>query len=319
MKALFADKYGTPEVLSIIDKDKPTQKDNEVLIKVSRSVVTPTDYVGILGEPFVVRLFSGILRPRATPGDVFAGSIEKVGDKVTRFEVGDKVFGTLAPNTGTHAQYITIKETGLITKLPSNLGSEQAVALVDGPLTANAFLQKVAKIKAGHKILINGASGSIGTAAVQLAKHLGAEVTGVCSTKNLDLVQKLGADNVIDYTAEDFTSMNNKYDFIFDTVGKSSFTTSKSVLTENGKYMTTMPSWDIIKSYLMTRIGKQKAVMAATGPFWKLEELEYIKDFAEQGILEPIIDKTYDFENIADAYEYVGKRHKVGSVVVRID
>ncbi len=318
MKAVKADKYGGPDVLYVSEVPKPSPKQGQVLVKIVSSAVTPTDTNFQKGEPTIVRLFSGLTSPKGTPGDVFAGVVEAIGEEVSNFKVGDEVFGTIAPSTGTHAEYVCVKCDKVITLKPSNLSFEEAASIVDGPLTSNAFLTKIAKLKAGQKVLINGASGSVGIAAVELAKHFGAEVTAVCSTRNIDFVRSLGADHVIDYTQEDFTKGRSKYDIIYDTVWKSSYSACQSVLAQDGMYMTTGPSLDILVSYLKTRFTKQKAVMGATGPFWKQSELEFIADLAEKGIIKPHIDSRYSLDQISDAYQYVGEGHKVGSVILDI-
>lgn len=318
MKAAKATRYGGPEVLSVVEADKPDIVQGEILVRVMSSAVTPTDTTSQAGEPFIVRLFSGLTKPKAIPGDVFAGVVEKVGKEVEKFKVGDEVFGTLAPNTGAHAEFIRIKADGVVTHKPQNLSFAESAALVDGPLTSNAFLTKIAKVESGESILINGASGSVGIAAVVLAKHFGLEVTAVCSTKNVQFVKSLGADDVVDYAQQDFTKLTRKFDYIYDAVWKSSYSKTKHLLNPQGMYMTTGPSLDIVISFLITRFSKQNAVMGATGPFWKQSELEFIRDLAEQGVLKPIIDSTYDLVDVVDAYKFVAQGHKVGSVILNL-
>ncbi|KTG21048.1 Zn-dependent oxidoreductase, partial [Haloferax profundi] len=212
MQAVVATAYGSPDVLHVDEVAKPVPDDDEVLIRIRATIVGPPDSAAREGKPFIIRFFSGVRRPNSVPGDVFAGEIEAIGRNVVRFAPGDAVFGTAAPGSGAHAEYLCLPEDGTIAVMPSNLDYNEAAAICDGGLTAIAFLKAHAHIREGESILINGASGSVGTAAVQLAREFGATVTGVCSTNNVELVQSLGADTVLDYTRTDFTKTGEKYD-----------------------------------------------------------------------------------------------------------
>ncbi len=234
MKAVVATKYGSPDVLRVTEVAKPTPEEGEILIRITATTVEPSDSAFRQGKPLLVRFFSGPRRPDSILGDVLAGEIEAVGSNATRFAEGDRVFGTAAPDSGAHAEYICLPEDGALAVMPSNIRDGEAAAICDGALTAMGFLRDTADIQDGQSILINGASGSVGTFAVQLAKHFGADVTGVCSTRNVDLVKSLGADTVIDYTQTDFTTLGQKYDIIFGAVGKSSYSRYKDSLTRDG-------------------------------------------------------------------------------------
>ena len=224
MKAMVSTRYGGPEILQLQQVDKPIPKGNEVLVKIKSSSITTAETMMRTGYPIIGRLFIGLLKPKnPISGTGFSGIIKKVGSKVNRFKVGDKVFGESLNTFGTYAEYICIEENGIIEKLPENISYEEAAVIGDGPITSLNFLRNLGEIKEHHNILIIGASGSLGTAAVQIAKNAGAKVTGVCSTKNIQLVESLGADKVIDYNNEDFSSIGKTYDIIYDTIGVSSF------------------------------------------------------------------------------------------------
>jgi NADPH:quinone reductase-like Zn-dependent oxidoreductase len=323
MKAMICTKYGPADVLQLKEVDKPTPKDNELLIRIDGAAVNSTDPTFRLGKPLIGRLFTGLLKPKfPIPGDVLAGEIEAVGKDVTRFKIGDQIYGTLAPNLGTHAEYTCMPEDGALTLKPTNMTYGEAAAIVDGALTALTFLRDTGKIQRGQNVLIYGASGSVGTAAIQLAKSYGATVTGVCSTSNLEMVQSLGADDVIDYTKEDFTKNGEIYDIIFDTVAKSSFSKCKSALKHGGLYLTTFPSLGMMLQVLWTSmVGSKKAKFAAAGmrsSSKKVEDLLYLKELIEAGKLTPAIDRSYTLSEIAEAHKYVEKGHKKGNVVISI-
>jgi NADPH:quinone reductase-like Zn-dependent oxidoreductase len=323
MKAIVYEEYGPPEVLQLKEVEKPIPKEDEVLIRVYAAAVNATDPVNRKGEPFIARLATGLMRPKNTiPGDALAGEIEAVGIDVTLFKEGDQVYGNTGLGLGAHAEYKCMPEAGALALKPANMTYKEAAAVVDGALTALPFLRDKANIQSGGKVLINGASGSVGTSAVQLAKYFGAEVTGVCSTTNLELVKSLGADKVIDYTKEDFTQSGETYDVIFDAVGKSSYSRCKSSLKERGIYLTTVPTLAIVLQMLWTSmIGNKKAIFAATGlrpASEKAKDLIFLKELIEAGKLKAVIDRRYPLEQISEAHRYVEKGHKKGNVVITV-
>lgn len=320
MKAYVCRRYGGPEVVELVDVPKPVPKDNEVLVKIHATTVTSGDWrVRTLTMPRgfapIARLALGITRPRQPIlGTELAGVIETVGKEVTRFRPGDEVLGFPGGQMGCHAQYRVLAESGPIALKPSNLSFEQAASLCFGGSTALHFLRK-AEIKAADKVLVIGASGGVGTAVVQLAKHFGAEVTGVTSRTNLDLVMSLGADAAIDYTREDFTARNETYDVIADTVAATSFARCKDALRENGRLLVIaggMP--DLLASLWVPLTGSRKVI---AGPAEERpEDVQRLADLAESGALKPVIDRRYSFTQMAEAHAYVATGRKRGSVVV---
>jgi NADPH:quinone reductase-like Zn-dependent oxidoreductase len=323
MRAIVQERYGRPSVLQLREVAKPTPKDHEVLIRVDATAVTLAECAFRKGDPFVARLFSGLFRPRiAIPGDVVAGTIEAVGRAVTRFKTGDPVVGSACATWGAYAEYKCLPEDGALARRPAGVTAGDAAALCDGFLTALPFLRDAAHIQSGHRVLVNGASGSIGTVAVQLAKHFGADVTGVCSTANVELVRSLGADRVVDYTREDFTRNAGAYDVVFDTVGKSTFARCKRALAPRGVYLTTVPTLTVMLQMLWTaRLGNKKAVFAATGlrpPSAKAKDLVYLGSLVAAGTIRTVVDRRYALEQMAEAHAYVEKGHKKGSVVATV-
>jgi NADPH:quinone reductase-like Zn-dependent oxidoreductase len=309
MKAIVCTKYGPPDVLQLREVAKPTAKTNEVLIKISATAVTASDCIGRTLNPspwkpmgLLVGLLVGFKKPRRPiPGLVLAGTIEYAGKKVTRFKVGDEVFAFTVKSliqlrVGTYAEYMCLPEDSLMALKPSNLTYEEAAALPYGGLLALYFLKK-GPIQSGQNVLIYGASGAIGTSAVQLAKHFGATVTGVCSTANVALVQSLGADTVLDYTKEDFTKSGQRYDFILNAVGKRKAQLQcENSLTPNGKHVTVDDEY--------------------TKPH--LEDFILLKELAETGRLKPVIDRSYPLEQMVEAHTYVDQGHKKGNVVITV-
>jgi len=325
MKAILHTKYGPPDELQLKEVEKPVPKDNEVLIKIHATTVTTSD-CNMRNLTFVPKLYwlpmrmqFGFIKPNNNRlGFDLAGDVEAVGKDVNRFMVGDQVFGTTEPALGAHAEYICLPEDGVLTIKPANMTYEEAATIPVIANTALHFIRDLGNVQAGHKVLINGASGGIGTFAVQLAKYYGAEVTGVCSTTNLEMVKSLGADKVIDYTKEDFTQSGETYDVIFDAVGKSSFSRCKSSLKKNGIYLDTLPRLETLLQMLWTsRIGSKKVKME--GAPAKGENLLFLKELIEAGKLKTVIDRRYPLEQTAEAFRYVEKGHKKGNVVIIVE
>jgi len=324
MKAIVYHEYGPADVLKLAEVAKPTPRDNEVLIRVYATTVTTGD-CNMRGFTFVPRgfrlisrLMFGYSKPNKTIlGVEVAGEIEAVGKDVTLFKKGDQVFGIDGTGLGAYAEYKCMPEAGGLTIKPANLTCEEAVAIPNGALTALTFLKKLANVQPGQKILINGASGSVGSAAVQIAKHFGAEVTGVCSATNLALVKSLGADTVIDYTKEDFTTSGETYDIIFDTVGKTSFSTCKNALKPKGRYLAGAGGLPELGQMLWTSITGGKKVLAGMSSERK-EDLVFIKELVEAGKIKPIIDRRYPLELTAEAHRYVDTGRKKGNVVITV-
>lgn len=321
MKAIVYHEYGSPDVLRLEEVERPTAKDNEVLIRVHAAAVSTAETIGRKGDPFIARLVTGLMGPKQTVlGSEFAGEIEAIGKDVKRFSVGDQVFASSGASLGAHAEYICLPEDGAMATKPVNVTYEEAAAVSAGGLTALPFLRDKGKIERGQTVLINGASGAVGTSAVQLAKYFGAVVTGVCSTTNVELVRSLGADEVIDYTREDFTGTDETYDIIFDAVGKSSFSRCRGALKPGGIYLTTVPTPAIAWQMLWTsKVGGKRAVFAATGlrpAKEKAKDLLFLKELCEAGALKPVIDRRYPMEQAADAHRYVETGHKKGHVVI---
>ncbi|WP_024477446.1 NAD(P)-dependent alcohol dehydrogenase [Arthrobacter sp. CAL618] len=323
MQAITSRSYGTPEVVHVEEIDTPVPRKGEVLIRNYATVVSQAESTARNGKDPLARLYFGLARPRfPVLGTGFAGEIQSIGSAVTKFRVGDQVTGSAGPTLGAHAEYVTVSENGIIALKPASLVPTDAVAVLDGALTALAFLRDAASLKSGQSILINGASGAVGTAAVQLAKHFGAVVTGVCSTANLDLVKSLGADIVIDYTAQDFTELGQVYDVVFDAVGKSSYTRSRKLLKPGGIYLTTVPSLPILMWMLVTRIfGKTRAKIAFTGlrrAKAMALDVKFISHLAASGHYVPVIDRTYNLKEAASAHARVQSGRKKGSVVLTL-
>jgi len=315
--------YGTPDVLQLQEIEKPLPKSNEVLVKIHAASVTRADGMMRQGRPLIGRLVIGLMRPKyPVTGTGFAGEIEAVGSEVTRFKVGDEVFGESVFGVGTNADYVALAEEGVIALKPKNISYQEAAPVCDGALTALNFLQELGHIKAGQRVLINGAAGSLGSAAVQLAVYFGAQVTGVCRAKNHPLVKSLGAEMVLDYQQQDFTQMVQKYDLIFDSVGKCSFSECKKVLTKNGLYLSPVLSFGLLSQMLCSSlVGSKKAKFSATGvlPVTELRRLldELVGLFAA-GEIRSVMDRDYPLEQMAEAHRYVEQGHKRGNVVVMV-
>jgi NADPH:quinone reductase-like Zn-dependent oxidoreductase len=275
------------------------------------------------GTPYLGRLAIGLFKPKSTiPGVGFSGEVEAVGQDVKMFQIGDQVFGETLFNQGTQAEYVCVAENDVIATKPDNITHAEAAPICDGHLTSMNFLSQVTELKAGQRILIIGASGSLGTAAVQIASEIGAQVTGLCSTANVELVRSLGAHAVIDYTRTDFTKEDVKYDVIFDTVGVSSFSKCKSVLTDNGVYMSPVLDFILLCQAIWTsKLSRKKAKFSATG-VRKISELrvllQELNELINTGKLKSVIDKSFPLEHIADAHRYVDQGHKKGNVVLTV-
>lgn len=324
MKAIVYTQYGSPDVLQLKHIAQPVPKDNEILIRIYATTVTATECTFRKGEPFFSRLFTGFIRPKNTRlGEELAGEIEAVGKAVTLFKEGDQVFGSAGASFGANAKYICLPEDAVLAIKPTSITYEEAAASVDGFLTALPFLRDKGNIHSGQKVLINGASGSVGTAAVQLANYFGAEVTGVRSTTNVELVKSLGADQVIDYTQEDFTKSSQTYDIIFDSVGKVSFPRCKGVLKQKGVFLEAGIGLTILPHVLWTsKFGSKKAMIAATGlrpASERTKDLSFLKALMEADSIKPVIDRRYSLEQIAEAHRYVDTRHKKGNVVLTLE
>ena len=324
MKAIVYKNYGDPRVLKIVELEKPIPKEDDVLIKVIAATVTATDCTFRKGKPFFSRLYTGITKPKQQIlGSEFTGEILEVGKNVKSFQVGDKVVGT-TPGYGAYAEYICLQEkSSTLAKLPSDINYEGAIACCDGFLTALPFLRDKGKIQKGNKILINGASGSVGSAAVQIAKYFGAEVTGVCSSSSIKLVKSIGADKVIDYTKESLTNSDDHFDIIFDVVGNTTFSMCKKLLNKNGKYLQAGITLSVFPSVIWTSLLRsKKALIMATGlrpPEERSKDLRFIGELLKEGKIKPIIDKTYSLDQIVEAHSYVDKGHKKGNVVIKLN
>jgi NADPH:quinone reductase-like Zn-dependent oxidoreductase len=317
MKAIVYEKFGPPEVLQLKNVAEPIPKDHEVLIRIYAGTVTKEEPSWRASPGF-----NGLLKPKNhILGEEFAGQIEVVGKDVKRFKAGDQVFGIDA--FGAHAEYKCMPEDKALAIKPANMNYEEAASVPNGALTALPFLRDKGNIQSGQSVLIYGASGSVGTAAVQLAKCLGAEVTGVCSTANLEWVKSLGANHVIDYTQEDFTKNGKTYDIIYDTVGKLSFSKCKSSLMNGGVYLTTVPTPGIMVQALWpAKRGSKQAKFMAAGlrpPSVKIVDLLFIKELIEAEKFKAVIDRRYPLDQIAEAHRYVEQGHKKGNVVIIVD
>jgi NADPH:quinone reductase-like Zn-dependent oxidoreductase len=316
MKAVVHDRYGPPEVLRIEDVPRPVPNEDEVLVKVHATSVTRTDCGFRAAHPFFARIFTGLLRPkRRIPGLELAGNVEAVGAAVTEFEVGDEVFGVRG---GANAEYICVREQGALAEKPADMSFEEAAAVCDGGIIALACLRKADSL-ADRSIVIYGASGAIGTAAVQLAKHFGAHVTAVCNTKNLELVRSLGADEVIDYTKEDFTKNGQTYDIVFDSVGKHSFRRCRGSLEPGGIFIETDLGfmWHVPPLALLSRwIGDKKVTLPI--PKYTKENVVFIKELIEAGEYRAVIDRRYPLEQVVEATKYVETQQKTGNVVLTV-
>jgi NADPH:quinone reductase-like Zn-dependent oxidoreductase len=319
MKAAVHARYGPPEVVRVSDVEKPTAKDGELLVRVHATTVNRTDVGLRSGKPFFSRFLTGLVRPRATiMGNEFAGQVEAIGSGVASFEVGDRVFGFsgFSGPFGAHAEYVTIPESGPVAAIPADLPFEEAAPSTEGSHYALSNIRK-AKIGGGQDVLVYGATGAIGSAAVQLLRSVGASVTAVCATANVELVRDLGAGRVIDYTAQDFTKDDREYDVVFDAVGKSSFGRCRRLLKPGGIYLSTEGGLLYVILVLLTPLFGGKKVMFA---FPKLDQatVRHFKELIESGQFKPLIDRKYRLDQIVEAYRYVETGQKIGNVVISV-
>ena len=320
MKALVYTKYGSPDVLRLKEVENPSPKDDEVLIRVRATTVNRTDCATIHAKPFFMRLVTGLFKPKKQiPGTDFAGDIEAIGQDVSSLTVGDKVFGFDDQGAGSHAQYLTLREDQVIT-IPDKISYQQAAASSEGAHYAYNFINKV-DLKAGQHVLVNGATGAIGSAAVQLLKNFDVDITAVCATKNIELVKSLGANRVIDYKQDDFTKDEQKYDFVFDTVGKSSFFKCKHLLKSGGIYISSDLGYlaqnlflPLITPLIKPLIGNKKTIFPT--PIDIPRSLRLIKRLIEQDKFKAVIDTEFSLTQIVEAYRYVEKGHKKGNVII---
>ncbi len=319
MKAAVHTRYGSPEVVSIKEISKPKPEKNEVLIKIHAATVNRTDSGFRSAEYVISRLFSGILKPKQqTLGNEFAGIIESTGADVSQFKIGDAVFGYNDIHFGAHAEYMTMRENDAIAIIPKNVTFEEAAAITEGGHYALCDI-RAAKVKAGQNVMVYGATGSIGSAAVQLLKYFGARVTAICGTKYVDIVKSLGADFVIDYMTSDFTKTDERYDFIFDAVGKTSFGKCKPILNENGIYISTElgKNGENVFLALASIFSSSKRVLFPLPTISKNDVL-FLKELVEKNKFKPLIDRRYKLEQIVEAYTYVESGQKVGNVILTL-
>lgn len=320
MLAAVYTKYGPPDVLQLKEVEKPTPKEDEVLVRVYASTVNRTDCAMLRAKPFIMRFFTGLFKPnKSIPGTDFAGKIEAVGKNVASFKIGNRVFGFDDSGLNSKAQFMVISETKALATIPNGLSYEQAAASIEGAHYAYNFINKI-DLKSGQKVLVNGATGAIGSAAVQLLKYYGANLTAVSNTKNLELVKLIGAEKVIDYTKEDFTNSGEKYNYVFDTVGKSSFAKCKPLLEPGGVYISSelgSMSQNPFLALITPFIGNKKVIFPIPSNIKK--SILLIKKLIEEGKFTAVIDRTYSLEKIVDAYKYVEKGEKTGNVIISLE
>lgn len=321
MKAMVVTGYGSPDVLMLQELDKPQPQSHEILVKVITSAATKADTMMCTGKPWFGRLIIGLRKPKhPIPGTGFAGIVESTGAEVSGFRTGDRVFGETTMGFSANAEFLTIAEDGVLLHMPEQLGFSEAASFCDGPLTSYVFLHELARIQPGHNVLINGASGALGTAAVQIAKNMNAHVSAVCSGKNAGLVRSLGADKIIDYKKQDFTLTPNRYDVIYDTVGKSSFRKCRKVLTEKGLYMSPVLQLSLLVQMITTSIfSRKKAKFQAVGMYPDKKLRSYLVEvfkIYQAGKLRTAIDRQFPLEKLADAHRYINTNRKKGNVVI---
>ncbi len=321
MKAMVAMGYGSPDVLQLKEVEIPKPGPNEVLVKIKTSSATTADTMMRTGKPYIGRLFLGLKKPKhPVPGTGFAGIVEQVGTNVSKIKVGERVFGETTLGFSANAEFLTIPEDGVILPMQENMDFTEAASFGDGHLTSYNFLKEVAKIQPGEKVLINGASGALGSSAVQIAKYFGSHVTAVCSAGNFELVRSLGADEVIDYRKEDFTNTGKKFDYVYDTVGKSSFKQCRKILREKGIYLSPVLKMSLLIEMLKTSLSKKKkAIFQATGTNGddKLRQLlTEVLEIYKAGQLKTIVDKQFPLSELEAAHRYIETGRKKGNVVI---
>jgi NADPH:quinone reductase-like Zn-dependent oxidoreductase len=323
MKAIRCFEYGSAEVLQFVEVETPVPRRRELLVRIHATTVTAEDpkMRAFDHPPFLrlpVALLCGYPRPRrGIWGMEFAGVVEAVGEGVTRFSEGERVFGYTGVALGAHAEYRCLPESGILARMPPNTTFVEAAAIPNGALSALAYLVRMARLEAGENLLVYGASGSVGTAAVQLAKALGANVTAVCSTRNVSLVKSLGADEVIDYTRQDFRQATARYDIIFDTVGRTTMQDVKRSLTRRGRYLVTVFDFrDCLRMLWTALLRGQRMIGGASNLYWKPEDLEFVCNLIAQGRWTSVIDRTYPWHAAAEAHRHVEAGHKRGNVVL---
>lgn len=317
MKAALRIKYGSPEFLVINEVEKPVPKENELLIKVHATTVNRTDCALLLGKPFIIRFFLGLLKPNLSiTGTDFAGTVESVGKKVTLFQTGDKVWGFNDLGLQSHAEYMAISEQEAIAAIPAHITFEQAAASAEAAHYACNFINKI-RIEAGQKVLVNGGTGAIGSAMIQMLKFHGLHVTATCRTEHIDNVKALGADKIIDYTKDDFTKDDESYDLVFDAVGKSTFGACKPLLKKRGIYISSELGPGIQNPFfaLVTPLFGGKKVIFPM-PLDIKASLGFVKDLIEKGKFTPLMDKSYPLEKISEAFHFVRSGQKVGNVII---
>jgi NADPH:quinone reductase-like Zn-dependent oxidoreductase len=322
MKAIESKDYGTAKVFRLKDVVKPIPKSDEVLIRNYAATVTAADIMMRRGKPYIGRLYTGLQKPKRTIlGYEFAGEVVEIGTSVTIFKVGDRVFGGTTA-LGGYAEFICVNEKEVLTTMPDNISYEEAAPVNGSAVTVMNFLKGQAKISKGQTVLINGASGALGTYAIQIAKHFGAIVTGVCGPSNLEMVKSLGAEFIIDYTKEDFIKNGKQYDIIFDTVAKRTYNDCKSSLTSTGIFLSSGLTFSLLMQSISTSIfGKKKAKVSATGMLPVKVRLDYfleLKELLKSGKIKTVLDKHYSFAKMEDAHAYVEKGHKKGNIVITI-
>jgi NADPH:quinone reductase-like Zn-dependent oxidoreductase len=318
MRAVVCDRYGPPDVLRLEDVERPVPKEDEVLVRIRATTVNRSDCGVRSGRPFIARFLTGLRRPRRRIlGSELAGAVEAVGTEVTEFDVGDQVFGVNAWRFGAHAEFVCMREGSALAHMPAGMSFEEAAAVCDGVILALMGLRP-ADLREGRTILVYGASGSIGTAAVQLARYFDADVTAVCNTKNVETVRSLGANKVIDYTQEDFTKSGQTYDVIFDAVGKHSFRRCRDSLKPGGIYIATDHLQNLILALWTSRVG-DKRVLFPIPPRYTKKDVLFLKQLIEAGRYRAVIDRRYPLEDVVDATRYVETEQKTGNVVLTID